>query len=178
MGEAGASFLLCHDSGRRPPYPSDPLNRLCFMPHTLVLLFRSLQFLAGLVLIALALWTGQRAAPALASGLRAQGQVVALQERQWQQPNPGGSRVVSARMPRVRFEFQGQVLHLEDSFGARDALGLGDTVQVLVHPWHPEQSVIERGWRNYFPWAPMAGLGLLLLGSALRGRERAAPRPA
>lgn len=148
------------------------------MPHTLYALLRALQLLAALVLLALAAWTGQRAVPALLSGQHAQGQVVALQERQWHSPSPGGSQLRSGRMPQVRFEHQGQTVLFEDSFAARDAIGLGDSVQVLVHPWHVDQSVIARGWRNYFPWAPMAGLGMLLLGSALRGPRRTASRRA
>lgn len=170
--------LLCHHDAfllLNRPFLRKTLDA---MSHTLYALLRTLQLLAALVLLALAVWTGQRAVPALLSGQRAEGQVTALQERQWHSPGPGGSQVRSARMPQVRFDHQGQTVHFEDSFAARDALGLGDTVQVLVHPWRLDQSVIERGWRNYFPWAPMAGLGVLLLGSALRGPRRTSPRPA
>lgn len=138
-------------------------------PHRVYWALNKLQFVAGVLLVVLGAVAGQRLIPALLEGRQVQGTIVGYQQVQWLSTSSTGSQHHSPFMPVVEFVDPTGVHRFQDVVGTSSNGGVGDRVLVLVNPRDPEASVIHRGLMNWIPWAPMLGLGVLLLLSGVLG---------
>jgi hypothetical protein len=72
-------------------------------------------------------------------------------------------------MPIVEFEADGKPIRFTSWWGRRSAPQEGERVSVLYDPANPSAAMIDLGFRNWIPWAPLFAVGVLLIVSALKG---------
>jgi hypothetical protein len=124
-----------------------------------------IQLLLGLALLAIGAHYGADRARLLMFGQSAAGQITAYTTIRL-----GGVGGEEAFKPKVSFVYAGQQVVFDDWLSREYASGVPEPVTVLFDPAQPRSAMILRsGWINYWPWAPVFGLGLLLLVAGLSG---------
>jgi hypothetical protein len=124
-----------------------------------------IQLLLGLVLLAIGAHYGAERARLLMFGQTAAGQITAYTTIRL-----GGVGGEEAFKPKVSFVYAGQQVVFDDWLSSEYARGVPEPVTVLFDPAQPRTAMIVRsGWINYWPWAAVFSLGLLLLVAALSG---------
>lgn len=124
-----------------------------------------LQLLLGLLLLAIGGHYGADRARLFMFGQSAAGQITAYTTIRL-----GGIGGEEAFKPKVSFVYAGQQVVFDDWLSREYQRGVPEPVSVLFDPAQPRTAMIVReGWINYWPWAPVFGLGLLLFVAGLLG---------
>jgi Protein of unknown function (DUF3592) len=131
-----------------------------------------LQFLVAAALLTAADFTGHTDLRLLLHGARANGKIVAFQQRQWhthRNPSSTGMYGRNVYLPIVEFEVQGAIVRFEEKKLVAQGEGVGWPVTVLYDPTNPSVARIDRPFWNWMPWAPLLAIGSLLALAALKG---------
>jgi len=130
-----------------------------------------LQFIAAIPFLWLANVTGKTQATLLLRSKTAPGTVVAVVPFREHKTSASGALYSTRTSYDVIVEFNpgDEPVRFQDRRGTPFAATVGSPVRVIYDPSHPPTAIMDRGYRNYLPWAPCAAIGLFLSLVALKG---------
>jgi hypothetical protein len=123
---------------------------------------RYLQIVVGLILLGSGWYMGHSHFHLIREGKRAQGRVVAYHQEYFQRSATSTFRSVGY-MPVVEYWLDDRVVRFQDWLGNSRAGEVNIPVTVLYDTAKPSVAMIDRPVWNWLPWAPILGVGLLLL---------------
>lgn len=135
------------------------------------MVMRILQAIAGAALLILAWQSGRTQALLVTTGVQASGVIVDYEMQRFTRTLHNRERTRSKRMPVVEFETEGRVVRFTDWLGSSSPSSLGAQVRVLHSRENPSVAMIDRRFGNWLPWSAFFILGMILIGSALRGKR-------
>lgn len=109
-------------------------------------------------------WHSSNGFELLLKGKTAQGTILSYKEKSLTTKN-GSPR--STFMPIVKFEVNGKSYQFNNYMGSNSTGGINTTVPVIYSASNPEFAMIDQGWRNFIPWAPIFIMGLLIVMGAI-----------
>ncbi len=130
------------------------------------------QAATGALLLILAWFSGAPRVPLIMQGERTTGRVVDYEQARVNNRGLGNmTRPGSTFLPVVEFDAAGESVRFTDWAGSQSRAGINQSVTVFYDPARPSSAMVDRLAWNWFPWAPFAAIGGLLLLSSLRGKR-------
>ena len=125
------------------------------------------QLLTGLFLLGLSYFMGHAHFHLIRQGIRAPGRIIGYEQENFRRSS--GSFSTTGYMPIVEFHTNDRFVQFQDWLGSKIAGSKNVPVIVLYDPGNPTRAMIDRPVWNWIPWAPIFGVALLLVLSAING---------
>ena len=127
------------------------------------------QFLAAAVFLSFSYGTGKAHARLLFRSSRTQGTIVSFRSTLISRRSGSSSSYWTIYEPLVEFTVSDRVFRFQEWKGSESRVGLGSSVPVIYDPANPSVAMLDRGFGNWFPWAPCFVIGLILALASIKG---------
>ncbi len=133
----------------------------------------NLQIVVGVLLLVLGYSIGHDHCRLVLFGVRSRGKLVGYVQQSFASGSTG-TFWVTASMPVIQFQAEGDSFRFRDWMGSDFRTPMGGVVPILYDPRRPATAMIDRPVWNWIPWAPTMAVGCLLLIAGTRARLRLA----
>jgi hypothetical protein len=125
----------------------------------------------ALLFVSLAPLKGYERFELIRHGVRTQGRVVRLEEKQLTTRSRIGRREhsITTNFPVIQFDFRSKTIEFRDWLDTSENPAVGQVVNLLHDEADPSKAMVNRPYWNWLPWAPALGAAVLLLLTAARG---------
>jgi len=138
----------------------EKISRYIFIP----------QLLAAGIFLSFAYATGKVHARLLLRSARTQGTIVNFKPALLSHRSGSGSTSYSTiYLPLIEFTANDRAFRVQEWKGSESRAGLGSSVPVIYDPADPSVAMLDRGIRNWLPWAPCFAIGLVVGLASFKG---------
>ena len=152
------------------PFPQDQVAWLLSNREKIAHYMLIPQFLAAAIFLSFAYGTGHVHAHLLFKGSSTRGTIVDFRVVHFRQSSGSvTAHGTTLYEPIVEFTASGRLVRFQEFKGSNSRVGLGWSVPVLYDPADPSFAMIDRGFRNWLPWAPCFLMGIPVAFASLKG---------